>query len=116
MYIDDIENYGVTEYYATLNEFFRNKGGDCEDFAIAKYNILVNEFNIPKESLSFIVVKIRKRGIEYHMVLKYSKDNNDIYLDLDSDINFKYRWKQIGSFSIEEINERIQETRITTKI
>ena len=36
---DDRENYGVDDYWATPAEFFR-RGGDCEDFAIAKYAVL----------------------------------------------------------------------------
>lgn len=38
-YITDMDNYGVEEYYATTDEFLRN-GGDCEDYSIAKYNML----------------------------------------------------------------------------
>ncbi len=36
---DDRVLYGVDDYWATPREFFRN-GGDCEDYAIAKYAIL----------------------------------------------------------------------------
>ena len=36
---DDRANYGVDDHWATPREFFRN-GGDCEDFAIAKYAVL----------------------------------------------------------------------------
>jgi predicted transglutaminase-like cysteine proteinase len=36
---DDHENYGVDDYWATPQEFFR-RGGDCEDYAIAKYAVL----------------------------------------------------------------------------
>ncbi len=36
---DDRDNYGVDDYWATPAEFFR-RGGDCEDYAIAKYAIL----------------------------------------------------------------------------
>lgn len=35
-YIEDRQNYGVTDYWATPREFLV-RGGDCEDFAIAKY-------------------------------------------------------------------------------
>lgn len=36
---DDRDNYGVDDHWATPQEFFR-KGGDCEDYAIAKYAVL----------------------------------------------------------------------------
>lgn len=32
-YISDPEQFGRTEYFQTPNEFFRNRKGDCEDFA-----------------------------------------------------------------------------------
>lgn len=35
-YVEDIDNYGVQDYWATPEEFFA-RGGDCEDYAIAKY-------------------------------------------------------------------------------
>jgi len=35
-YQADATNYGVSDYWATPDEFLRN-GGDCEDYAIAKY-------------------------------------------------------------------------------
>lgn len=36
-YIPDIENYGVEEYWATREEMEKHGGGDCDDFALAKY-------------------------------------------------------------------------------
>ncbi len=36
----DLDIYGVSEYWASLNEFMENSG-DCEDYAIAKYFILL---------------------------------------------------------------------------
>jgi predicted transglutaminase-like cysteine proteinase len=35
----DRENYGVEDHWATPQDFFR-RGGDCEDYAIAKYAVL----------------------------------------------------------------------------
>jgi hypothetical protein len=32
-YISDLEQFGRTEYFQTPDEFFRNRKGDCEDFA-----------------------------------------------------------------------------------
>lgn len=36
---DDRDNYGVDDHWATPADFFR-RGGDCEDYAIAKYAVL----------------------------------------------------------------------------
>jgi len=38
-YIEDIDNYGLRDYWADTATFFRN-GGDCEDFAMAKFKLL----------------------------------------------------------------------------
>ncbi|MEE9250742.1 MAG: transglutaminase-like cysteine peptidase [Alphaproteobacteria bacterium] len=35
-YITDPRNYNVADHWATLGQFF-NRGGDCEDYAIAKF-------------------------------------------------------------------------------
>lgn len=37
-YISDMANHGVEDYWSTPDEF---DGGDCEDFAIAKYDALL---------------------------------------------------------------------------
>lgn len=38
-YIEDIDNYGLRDYWADTATFFKN-GGDCEDFAMAKFKLL----------------------------------------------------------------------------
>jgi predicted transglutaminase-like cysteine proteinase len=38
-WVDDQPNYGTPDYWATPDEFF-TRGGDCEDFAFAKYDVL----------------------------------------------------------------------------
>lgn len=41
-YQEDIDLYGFKDYKATLNEFIKNKGGDCEDYANAKYELYIH--------------------------------------------------------------------------
>ena len=38
-YVADADNYGVDDYWASPDEFAA-RGGDCEDYAIAKYALL----------------------------------------------------------------------------
>lgn len=38
---DDLQTYGVTDYWATADEALRAGQGDCEDFAILKYQALL---------------------------------------------------------------------------
>jgi predicted transglutaminase-like cysteine proteinase len=39
-YVSDQENYGQADYWATVEEFLE-RGGDCEDYALAKYHSLI---------------------------------------------------------------------------
>jgi predicted transglutaminase-like cysteine proteinase len=39
-YTSDKAQYGKSDFWATSEEFFQNGGGDCEDFAIAKKDLL----------------------------------------------------------------------------
>ena len=39
-YVSDKKLYGEKQHWATANEFFSNKAGDCEDFAIMKALVL----------------------------------------------------------------------------
>jgi predicted transglutaminase-like cysteine proteinase len=50
-YMSDEENYGVKAYWAPPKEFFRRRHGDCEDYAIAKYALgLENNLFKPEEA------------------------------------------------------------------
>ena len=51
----DQKNYGMEEYWATPEEFLE-KGGDCEDFAIAKY-LALRYFGWPEENLWILLAK-----------------------------------------------------------
>lgn len=39
-YVEDVVNYGQRDYWATASETLRSGRGDCEDFAILKYQML----------------------------------------------------------------------------
>lgn len=54
-YIEDRVNYGVDDYWAAPDEFFA-RGGDCEDFAIAKY-VLLRRAGVPAESMRVVIVR-----------------------------------------------------------
>lgn len=78
IYKKDITNWGKEDYWANRKEFIL-KGGDCEDYAIAKYTTLVElGFNPDNLVITYVITKKK----EPHMVLLY-KDKND-FLVLDS--------------------------------
>lgn len=70
----DISNGKQTDIWLTPKEFLIEGRGDCEDYAILKYFILL-ELGIPKDRLWFGVVKTNNT-VEYHMVLFYFYDDN----------------------------------------
>lgn len=68
-FANDIEVWGVQDYWATPIEFLCKSAGDCEDFAIAKYFTL-KAMGISDEKLRITYVKAVQYNI-HHMVLTY---------------------------------------------
>ncbi|WP_354624538.1 transglutaminase-like cysteine peptidase [Psychromonas sp. MME2] len=81
-FVDDIKLWGLKNYWATPVEFLGVNGGDCEDFAIAKYFTLL-ELGIPDEKMRITMVKAVKLN-QYHMVVAYYETPNAIPLILDN--------------------------------
>lgn len=67
----DRDNYGLEDYWATPQEFF-SKGGDCEDYAIAKYAIL-ERLGWPSDRMWVVVLRETLMSPP-HAVLLVEKD------------------------------------------
>jgi predicted transglutaminase-like cysteine proteinase len=80
-YILDIENYGVTDYWATPLEFLTNNG-DCEDYAIIKM-LSLKWLGYDIDTMRVVVVQDTNLRIP-HAVMAI-KSNNDILI-LDNQI------------------------------
>lgn len=72
-YRTDLENYGVEDHWATPREFFA-KGGDCEDYAIAKY-LSLRALGWPAERLRLVVVHDRARDLVHAALVAYHGGN-----------------------------------------
>ena len=68
-FVDDAVHWGQEDYWATPAESIGSNGGDCEDFAIAKY-FLLKELGIPISRLRMTYVKATRLN-QAHMVLAY---------------------------------------------
>jgi len=68
-FIDDAIHWGQDDYWATPMEFIASNGGDCEDFAIAKFFTLI-KLGIPEDRLTLTYVKALRLN-QAHMVLTY---------------------------------------------
>lgn len=84
-FLTDQEHWQKEDYWATPIEFISTKGGDCEDFAIAKY-ITLRALDIPDEKLRITYVKSLRLN-QAHMVLTYYSTPRAIPLVLDNLIN-----------------------------
>ncbi len=77
-YVSDMDNYGTSDLWADPITFFK-KGGDCEDYAIAKYASL-RILGIPEERMRIAVVRDEIKDI-MHAVLIVYMDNKTYVLD-----------------------------------
>jgi predicted transglutaminase-like cysteine proteinase len=102
-YREDLETYGQLDYWATTDEIVRNGAGDCEDFAILKYALLV-EAGVPEKSMSLVVLKDLRRNL-FHAVLAVSTNKGHFILDnvadrvyLDTEVP---QYQPMFSFSVD---------------
>ncbi|MDZ4245744.1 MAG: transglutaminase-like cysteine peptidase [Dehalococcoidia bacterium] len=82
MFVNDIDLWGVRDYWATPIEFLSRKAGDCEDFAIAKYFTL-KAMGMAEDKLNLMYVKALQLNIP-HMVLTYYSEPGAEPLILDN--------------------------------
>jgi predicted transglutaminase-like cysteine proteinase len=79
-YRADLENYGAEDYWATPRELFA-RGGDCEDYAIAKY-LSLRALGWPAERLRVAVVHDNARDLVHAALIAYH-GGNAFVLDIE---------------------------------
>lgn len=77
-YVGDERNWGVSDRWAGPAEFFAH-GGDCEDFAIAKF-VSLYRLGFNAERLRMVLAKDERKGID-HAFLAVYVDNRAYVLD-----------------------------------
>lgn len=77
-YIEDTNNYGQSDYWATPVEFF-TRGGDCEDFAIAKY-VSLRALGVPEDRMRIAIVQDMQKNIPHAILIVYT-DEGALVLD-----------------------------------
>jgi predicted transglutaminase-like cysteine proteinase len=78
-YIEDNANYGVEDYWATPYEFMQ-RGGDCEDYAIAKY-LTLKRLGIPESVMRIVILQDNNLGGIMHAVLEVRQGDKRLLLD-----------------------------------
>lgn len=81
-FVDDIDLWGKTDYWATPAEFLGKDAGDCEDFSIAKYFAL-KDMGLDTKKLRITYVKALDLN-QAHMVLAYYPTPTSVPLILDN--------------------------------
>ncbi len=81
-FIDDTIHWRQEDYWATPVEFLASNGGDCEDFALAKYFTL-RALDVPEDRLYLTYVKAIRLN-RAHMVLAYYPEPGAVPLVLDN--------------------------------
>lgn len=79
---EDERHWGRSDYWATPIELLSSGGGDCEDYAIAKYFTL-RQLGIPSGQLRITYVRALTRN-QAHMVLAYYDEPDAEPLVLDN--------------------------------
>lgn len=78
-YVDDMTNWGRSDYWVTPAEFYARGGGDCEDFAIVKYGWL-HALGVPEENMRLAVVYDVAKETP-HTVLVFNTGTASLILD-----------------------------------
>lgn len=81
-YIEDKDNWGMSDYWATPVEFLKY-GGDCEDFAITKYAAL-RALGVSESNLRIAIVMDTQKNIPHAVLIFFSEDGT-LVLDNQSD-------------------------------
>jgi len=78
-YVSDSDNYGVSDRWNTPYELME-RGGDCEDYAIAKY-ISLKRLGVSEDALRILIVKDGKLDGTIHAILETSAGDVPEILD-----------------------------------
>lgn len=77
-YISDLDNWGDADHWATPTDLF-TRGGDCEDYAIAKY-LLLRQAGVPASQMRILVMRAAN-NIPEHSVLIVETSGGIVVLD-----------------------------------
>lgn len=68
-YVPSLSNWGESNHWETPFEFLR-RGGQCQDYAIAKY-LLLRATGVPAEQLRVVVLRDMRRGLDHAITVAY---------------------------------------------
>lgn len=77
-YLSDLDNYGAPDYWATVDEFLA-RGGDCEDYSLAKYMSLI-ELGFDAHQMRLVILYDFGHRVD-HAILAVTLDGKVDILD-----------------------------------
>ena len=77
-YVSDNRNYGAGDYWATPRQLM-SRGGDCEDYAIAKY-LALRDLGIATGDMRIVVLKDQENNVQ-HAILTVEDGGRILALD-----------------------------------
>ncbi|MDR2893276.1 MAG: transglutaminase-like cysteine peptidase [Deltaproteobacteria bacterium] len=75
-YRQDRTVYGISDYWATPDEFIKNSG-DCEDYAITKFYAL-KQLGVDPEKMRVVILRDTIRGLDHAVLAVYT--GNEVYI------------------------------------
>lgn len=111
-YVDDDVNWQMDDHWATPSQFLK-RGGDCEDYAIAKY-LTLRKLGIPADDMRLLMVIEKKRNLPHALLAvndgekTWILDNIDQELKLEDEVRENYEIKM-------SLNENRAWTHVTPK-
>ena len=75
-FANDVDLWGVRDYWATPVQFICKNAGDCEDFAIAKYFTL-KAMGVSESKLNITYVKAVRYNMPHMVVTYYGKPGSE---------------------------------------
>lgn len=81
-FVDDMQVWGMVDYWATPLELLIKGKGDCEDYSVAKYFTL-KELGVPEQKMRITYVKAVELN-QAHMVLTYFVEPQVVPVVLDN--------------------------------
>ena len=83
-FVSDNENYGVNDKWATPMEFLA-KGGDCEDYAVAKF-ISLRALGFSQDDMRLAIVYDNVMRMPHALLIVYDKDNMSVLDNQNPDV------------------------------
>ncbi len=91
-YYRDHEIWGRSDYWANPVEFLK-KGGDCEDFAIAKY-VALRVNGVPEDRLRMAIVHDNYKGMAHAVLIVYTNKGPIMLDNQKEDVIFAHNNKR----------------------